>query len=208
MNSNLTSNSVLLSTVHDRQRRAERQIEKITLKEARRYGMRETQNDGRIKYSYAGHVFIFDPKQNKAITSWKIDARKKHKDPNSGTRFYKPILIQPSTDHVSPEVQRSHEDMANHVRRSKDKWTSHTVLVVDMSGSMRDDDVDGARCRADAVWTTFARDFIQEQLENKTCSVYDVVSVVTMQQTAELVIACEPMTYVLFNKLVKFREVS
>ena len=71
MNSYLTADSPLLSTDHDRLRRAERQIEKITLQEARRYGMAEKQSKGRIKYTYAGHVFIYDPRSNRAISSWK-----------------------------------------------------------------------------------------------------------------------------------------
>ena len=73
MDSHLTVDSELISTLHDRERRVERQIEKITLQEARRYGMAEKSSKGRIKYTYAGHVFIYDPRQNRAITSWKID---------------------------------------------------------------------------------------------------------------------------------------
>ena len=227
MDSHLTANSELISTLHDRERRVERQIDKITLQEARRYGMAEKSCKGRIRYTYAGHVFIYDPQLNKAITSWKIDPNNPHnyggknstnnsskqrkkkvkKEPKSGTRFFKPIMIQQSNDHEDIEVQVSHETISNQVHAKKGQWTSHTVLVVDMSGSMRDDDIDGARCRSDGVWTTLARDFVKGQLENKTCSVYDLVSVVIMRSTAQVVIEYEPITYVLYNKLVKFREV-
>jgi len=48
--------SVLKSTLHDRERRVERQISKATLQEARRYGRPEKTYKGRIKYTYAGHV--------------------------------------------------------------------------------------------------------------------------------------------------------
>jgi len=201
----------------------ERQIEKITLQEARRYGMSETQSNGRIKYTYAGLVFIFDPKHNRAITSWKIDStrpckgkttveqpsneyKKKKKESKSGTRFYKPIMIQKSQDHESMSLKLSHEEITTEVHKQKEKWASHTVIVVDMSGSMRDDDVDGARCRSDGVWTALARDYIKQQLEDGTCSAFDLVSVVAMRSTAKVVIQCEPMTYVLYNKLVAFRE--
>ena len=54
-----TVDSTLLSAVHDRQRRGERGIEKIDLQRARRYGMREYQDNGRIKYTYGGVVFIY-----------------------------------------------------------------------------------------------------------------------------------------------------
>lgn len=72
---------------------------------------------------------------------------------------------------------------------------------------MCEDDVNGARCRSDGVWTTLAKDFVKRQLEAETCSVYDVVCVVLMREDAEVVVECEPMDWVLYNKLVSFREV-
>jgi hypothetical protein len=38
------------------------------------------------------------------------------------------------------------------------------MVVVDFSGSMRRDDVPGARCRSDAVFLTLCRDFVQPQI--------------------------------------------
>jgi hypothetical protein len=218
MSSSLTVDSCLLSTLHDRERREERDVLKVTQQEARRYGMSERQSNGRIRYTYAGHVFIYDPETNRAITTWKFDGnrpvnnherdeKKKRKEPKSGTRFEKPALIQSSPEHESEELRRSHEAIARQIRFQTREWKSHTVMVVDMSGSMQGDDVNGARCRADGVWTTLARDFVKQQLESKSCSLYDVVSVVTMQQTARVVAECEPMTWVLYNKLVALREV-
>lgn len=218
MDSQLTIDSVLLSTDHDRLRRMERQISKITLQEARRYGICEKQSKGRLRYIYAGHVFIYDSKTNRAISSWKVDTNrqypqndqdrknKKKKLPKSGTRFYKPIMIKKSLQHDTANMQLSHDEVSAQVRSQKEKWTSHTVVVVDMSGSMRDDDVDGARCRADGVWTSLAQDYVLKQLEGNNCSVFDVFSVIAMRQTAKVVVECEPMTYVLYNKLVQFRD--
>jgi hypothetical protein len=194
-------------------------VVKVTQQEARRYGMSERQPRGRIRYTYAGHVFIYDPEANRAITSWKFDGNRpannherdnknKFKKPTSGTRFEKPVLIQTSPEHESEVLRQQHEAIARQIRLQKREWKSHTVMVVDMSGSMQGDDVNGARCRADGVWTTLAKDFVKQQLESKSCSLYDVVSVVTMQQTAQVVVKCEPMTWVLYNKLVTLREVS
>jgi hypothetical protein len=230
MASDLTSNSVLNSTLHDRQRRDERQIDKATLREARRYGMATRQAQGRIRYDYASHVFIYDPQSNSAITSWKkgvLDTRankqsdknrnggmscqsrqKKTTVPTSGTRFERPVMIAPSEDHQKPAMVDAHEDLAEKIRKSPDKWSSNTVFVVDMSGSMCEDDVNGARCRSDGVWTTLAKDYVKKQLEAETCSLYDVVSVVLMRENAQVVIEYEPMDWVLYNKLVSFREVS
>ncbi|KAG7341585.1 alpha-kinase family protein [Nitzschia inconspicua] len=203
MDSIQIANSVLFSTDHDRLRRMERQIDKITLQEARRYGMSEKQRKGRIKYTYAGHVFIYDKKKNRAITSWKTESRPCTK---SGTKFYKPILIQKSEQHDTRGLNLSHDEVTTLVRQKHKNWSSHSVIVVDMSGSMRDDDVDGARCRADGVWTSLARDYVKEQLETNACSLFDVVSVIAMRETAEVVVECEPMTFVLYNKLVSLRD--
>jgi hypothetical protein len=46
-----TAASTLLSGIHDRERRSERDIEKIDLQRARRYGMREKQSKRRDKYT-------------------------------------------------------------------------------------------------------------------------------------------------------------
>ena len=238
MDSNLTEHSELESTLHDRQRREERQIEKITLQEARRYGMKERQGKtGRIMYYYAGHVFVYDERRNKAITSYKFDRlsdlyktkttrndvsndhdktteqksknrkKQKQKPIKSGTRFTKPIMMERSKDHMDPGIVVAHESTTEYIQSQPALWTSHTVIVVDMSGSMREDDVNGARCRADGVWTTLARNFCRAQLEDQSSCLYDVVSVIAMRKTAKVVIRCEPLTWVLYNKLVDFREV-
>jgi hypothetical protein len=231
MDSDLTTNSALNSTLHDRQRRKERQIDKATLQQARRYGMATKQDHGRIRYDHAGHVFIYDPKTNSAITSWKTDVlatrtnnqdnrkgnsnnpsqlsrhTKKKAVPTSGTRFERPVLIAHSADHQKPAMVDAHEDVAERIRSSPGKWSSNTVFIVDMSGSMCEDDVNGARCRSDGVWTTLAKDYVKKQLEAETCSLYDVVSVVLMREEAQVVIEYEPMDWVLYNKLVSFREV-
>jgi len=208
MDSNLTQDSALGSTQHDQERREERDIQKITQLEARRYGMAEKQKKGRIKFTYAGHVFIWNSKANKAITSWKENQdESKVKKHVSGTRFVKPIMIDKSQNHTPAEMILAHECLAGHIRSQKTLWRSHTVMVIDMSGSMRRDDVDGARCRSDGVWTSLAKDFVKSQLESGTCSLYDIVSVVAMREDATVVIDREPMDWVLYNKLVDFREV-
>ena len=51
-----------------------------------------------------------------------------------------------------------------------------------------------------------ARDFIKNQLEEGKVSLYDLVSVILFRETAEVVIEHEPCDYVLYNKLVEFRE--
>ncbi|GKY92586.1 hypothetical protein MPSEU_000228700 [Mayamaea pseudoterrestris] len=202
--SNSIAQSELVSTLHDRQRREERQIQKTDLLRARRFGMQEPGNSrGRIKYTLSGKVFIYDPQRNMAITCF--ESRDKQ-GVSSGSRFVDPVMIEKSSDHEGIDLERAHELMHMSALSKKNLWKSHTILVVDMSGSMRTDDVDGARCRSDGVWTCLAREFVKNQLEQHTTTLYDLVSIVVMRQTATVVIRHEPMTWVLYNKLVDLRE--
>ena len=197
--------SELYSTLHDRERRDQRMIGKDDQLKARRYGMCEQGRNGRLKYTYNNKVLIWCPRSNRAITCWNIRGNDCGMQ-QSGTSKTDPILIQKSLTHENDLASAAHEAVKWKIRKQKDKWTSHTVLVVDMSGSMRTDDVDGARCRSDGVWTCLARDFIKSQVEEGKTSLHDLVSVVLMRETAEVILECEPSDYVLYNKLVDLRE--
>ncbi|KAL7562585.1 hypothetical protein ACA910_014181 [Epithemia clementina (nom. ined.)] len=198
-------NSELYSTLHDRQRRNQRMIAKEDQLRARRYGMCEHGRNGRLKYTYNGKILIWCPYSNRAITCWNIpDSERGPED--SGTSHSDPILIQKSRQHALPQAEMAHTLVTLQIRNQKTKWKSHTVLVVDMSGSMRTDDVNGARCRSDGVWTCLAKEFVQKQVEQGKTSLHDLVSVVLMRDTAQVVLECEPMNYVLYNKLVDLRE--
>jgi len=61
--------SSLLSGSHGRKRRHERRIEKIDRKWARRYGIVEPARYGRLKYTYGGITFIYDPRERKGLAS-------------------------------------------------------------------------------------------------------------------------------------------
>jgi len=67
---------------------------------------------------------------------------------------------------------------------------------------MRRDDVNGARCRSDGVWMVLARDYVKRDLEKKSRSCTDLISVVLMRDEAEVVARAEPTDWVLHNKLV------
>ena len=200
-------NSELHSTLHDRQRRNQRMIGKEDQLRARRYGMCELGRNGRLKYTYNGKILIWCPVSNRAITCWNVPPHERGPE-TSGTSHTDPILIQKSHTHTSPYAETAHSLVSHQIRNQLDKWKSHTVLVVDMSGSMRTDDVDGARCRSDGVWTCLAKDFVKKQVEEGKTSLHDLVSVVLMRDTAEVVLECEPTDYVLYNKLVDLREWS
>ena len=57
------------------------------------------------------------------------------------------------------KTDQNHDDLTATLNSTPQRWTSHSVLVVDMSGSMRRDDVNGGRCRSDGVWIALASDY-------------------------------------------------
>jgi len=205
MTSDDTVFSSLLSGVHGRERRLERNIEKIDLLRAKKYGMEEKSRYGRIKYTYGGIVFIYDPVEGKEITTFPSNDGASDK---TGTKCIKPIILPKNKAYENAKHIQRHEMVKSIIRNDKTKWKSHSVFVVDMSGSMRRDDVSGAKCRSDGVWMVLARDFVKKQLEDNAASEFDVVSVILMKETAELVLKCEPTDWILYNALIDVREWS
>jgi len=208
-NSRATAASTLLSGVHDRQRREERGIQKIDLQRARRYGMKEFQDNGRIRYTYGGIVFIYCPRKKTAVTSWPI----KGASNRSGTKVTTPIMLEKhdfGSEVNNIDQKRIHASLTKNLssEQMRASWRSHSVLVVDMSGSMRNDDVNGARCRSDGVWMALARDYVKNQLKNGLRNTKDLISIIVMRDEAEVVIRNEPTTWVLYNKLIDMREWS
>ena len=65
---------------------------------------------------------------------------------------------------------------AGNALSDKSKWNSHTVAVVDQSGSMRRDDAAGGATRADVVWLTLALDFVWKRLRSDEVFSWDVFS--------------------------------
>ncbi len=196
-----TAASILHSATHGRQRRQERNIEKIDLQRARRYGMKESGRRGRIKYTYGGVVFIYDPVTNSEVTSFPSPDRSLE---TSGTKVSKPIILPRKDDYDDPSIKEFRD--VSKALMDKSAWTSHSILVVDMSGSMRRDDVNGAKCRSDGVWMALARDYVQKPLEMKTRSKTDVISVILMKDEATTLLKYEPTDWVLYNKLIDLRE--
>jgi Alpha-kinase family len=206
--------SVLFSSPHGRQRRDERHIAKATLVLARRYGMKETDVlTGRIRYTYAGVTFIYDPFRHTEITSY---ASADYASPLAGTRrgtipiFPRRKYSEMAGGNAEDRVRvLQHAQLRTRLFHDRAQWTSHSVIIVDMSGSMRIDDVDGARCRSDAVWLSLAKDHVERALQSKQAVETDVMSVISMMgdaATASIVLRCEPTDYVLFNTLLHFRE--
>lgn len=181
----------MLSSEHGRMRRAQRLLEKRDLQAARKYGTcvesLNQRGELNLKYTFAGVVYITDPTGTREITSWA--------EPGAGLDVE---LVE-----ISNDMQQEHARACAALEADMRTWTSHTVIVVDQSGSMRNTDVAGGASRSDAVWLTLALDVIAKQLSAKQAGSTDVISVVGMNASANVLIDCKPWDWLAFNAVVK-----
>ena len=171
-------------TEHARQRRAERGIDKKDLQAAVKFGQEQPCKYGR-KFVYKGLCYILQKsKRNK----WK-----------EVTCYASSIKLKkvPISRRVEADYAKAKTDLADHAT-----WKSNTVVVVDVSGSMKNGDVWGARSRLQALWLSIALDFIAHRIESGEGGPNDVVSFLLMGEEAKLLIKEEPTTWKLYNKIV------
>ncbi|VEU40426.1 unnamed protein product [Pseudo-nitzschia multistriata] len=185
MNTSLIS---ILSSEHGRLRRDQRDIRKRDLQKAVKYGTKEkAKYMNRWKYVYDGIVFITDQSSSREVTCYPSPLSKAPVDDNEYTEHLKAKKI---------------------ISRKPDLCTSHTVLVVDNSGSMMVHDIPLHRDRQTAAFSTMALEYIAEQLFNGTANNKDVVSLVEFSNEAKIVFEREPTSWVLYNKLLSRRDTS
>ena len=128
-----TADITLLSSLHGRQRRSERGIEKLELQAAIKYGRKERAHPGRDgaerwRFTHNGVMYITDATCRHEITSWRLDD--------------------------APPAPPAPYAVGS-------GYLSHTVIVVDRSGSMRLDDIPGYNSRTEAVYDCLAREFVK-----------------------------------------------
>jgi hypothetical protein len=197
------ANSYLRSTLHDRERRHERGIHKTDLQNGRRFGIEEKGYGNRVKLTYGGVVFIYDPVTKCAVTSY---PSRDFSSNETGTRVTQPVVLAKKESFRTRQQKDAYSKARHYIIQHKELWNSHSVLVIDMSGSMRTDDVNGAKCRSDGVWTAIARDFVRQQIESNQTSLYDLVSVVLMRDKAEPLFIAYPMGWCLYNEFISMRD--
>lgn len=193
-----TSAVDLISSIHGHQRRAERAIEKKDLQSAVLHGTKERQErlkNGltqiRYKYTFADIVYITDETSTKEVTSW--------------------VLLLPlDSVRISDNDQHQYDAAVSRIAQNPKIVTSHSVFVIDCSGSMKSADVEAHRCRADAVSYSVASEFIAKRLHNPSFGVtpFNVVTVIEMRHDAEIVFKNEPMSWVFYNKFVERSKTS
>jgi hypothetical protein len=200
-----TSQITHRSTNHGALRRLQRNIGVRDLQAAIKYGTRtpagrgggggkgrgsgwgrRKNNNPRSKYEYNGITYIVDDVTKEEITTYSnlIDLR------------YKCVTV---------DQKHRHEKVRKRLQtpEGKQQWKSHTVLLVDKSGSMRSSDVNGSKTRLQAVFLAIAQDFIEQRIDSgEAKDEHDVVTLVLVGDEPLVVLDCVPTDWVLFNTMV------
>ena len=102
-----------------------------------------------------------------------------------------------------PESNNNVCKKMNNNKQTNQKWRSHSVIIVDKSGSMQKSDVNGCRTRLGAVWLSLAQDYVEHRIKTGMATSFDVISIILMGDTAQLLIDRWPTNYTLYNRIVQ-----
>ena len=162
---------------------AERDIDKRDLQAAVLHGTAEQQvrvvrgrRIVRYKFTFAGVIYITDSTRTMEITS-----------------FPEPVLVDNVA--ITHAMTLAHARALEVILTQPERWTSHTVIVVDQSGSMKKSDMRDCSNRADAVWVALSLDWVAPRLEKGDAKATDVVSLVTMNDEATVLLTHEPLDW-------------
>ena len=154
-----TSLITILSTAHGQLRREQRDIDKRDLQRALKYGRFERSYMGNWKIDYDGITFITDRFKTREVTA-----------------FPSPLQDVP----IDSAAIGMHNQVKTLLQHKPELATSHTILVIDNSGSMmaKKNDVHLYRDSQQAAFSMTALDFIAEQILSQTAVNSDLVSLV------------------------------
>jgi len=186
--SQLTEELTVLSTVHGRARRELRDISKHDLKTVMKYG---TKTRGRIvmgeqrwMFELDNTIYITDYLCRKEITCYK-----------------KAISIEPAN--ITDAMIRNHGEAVRLLKEDPHISTTHSIIIIDQSGSMKTCDVNCFRSRSDAAYGTLALDYIAEQLYSMGDEFFvDAVTIIEMNDSGSIFVEKEPLDWILFNKVL------
>ena len=179
--------------LHAEQRQRERRLNSYDLNSALKYGHAELQpplklgREPRWKITYEDVVFTMDYAKTRMITCWALQL---------------PLRKRPIPGGEETQMR----EMLRRVATREMGITSHTVLIVDQSGSMNESDVPGHRTRSRCVFYSIAMELIATPLMANLVTYTDVVTIVDMRADALVIIDREPVSWLLFNKIVGFAE--
>eukprot|EP01035_Chromulina_nebulosa_P026959 gene26959-35373_t len=193
-----TNQIPIISSIHGRERRQQRDITKRDLQAAIKYGTKEAQyrlGKLRWKYTFADVVYITDETSTVEVTSYAVELA------------LTPVVI---TERMNIQLKEARD----RIGKNSKIITSHMVLIVDMSTSMSMADMNGHRSRARGVYYTIAEDVISVRLhppefgkiggDNTTFT--DVVTLIEMRSGATVVFEREPISWQLYNRFCSLRE--
>ena len=145
----------------------------------------------RWKYTFDDIVYITDHTSRVEITSY-------------------PLPLDIAKVRLTEEELQRHTKALASIKASPQSIKSHTVLVVDQSGSMKESDVPDFRSRSDAVYGALALDFVEAQLEGKAAGPpsLDIVSLIEMRSDANVIFEAQPLDWILFNALLDRRKTA
>jgi Alpha-kinase family len=184
-----TSLITILSSAHGRLRREQRDIDKRDLQRALRYGTMERAWGQRWKVEYDGITFITDDSRRREVTA-----------------FPSPL---PEME-VDTEMRQGHVKAMKLLRAKPELATSHTVFVIDDSGSMlqKRNSILYYRDCQNAAFSMTALEFIAEQLFKESATNSDLVSLVKFSAAASVEMEREPVDWLTYNKILSHRNVE
>jgi len=183
------SASDILSSLHGRQRRIERGISKSQFHSAVKFGVRSpgrNQKSWMFAYKEGGIAVVTNETYTEEITSWAL--------PCWGIDIEK----VPITEDMLKAHEKAVDDSRHH-----DRWKSHTVVVLDQSGSMRKTDATNGVTRSDLVWLCLAVDCIGKRLKSGEATSRDYFSLIELRSKGECLIDQHPMDWILYNKIIE-----
>lgn len=184
-----TSLITFRETDHGQERRRQRGIDKKDLQRAMKYGAvapgwpRPRTGNQTSVYTYKDITYIVDDCTGEEVTSYAL-----------------PIKLDPIN--IDSPLLLEHDKYLRQVKNDLDCWTSHTVIVVDTSGSMKAGDMWGSRNRLGAVWMCLALDFVAQRLESGENKLTDIISIVTLSEDPTVILKEVPCSWVTYNKIV------
>ena len=105
---------------------------------------------------------------------------------------------------LTVKMEEEHRAAVKTLREDPHLVTTHSIIVVDQSGSMRESDVKGFTSRSRAAYGTLALDYIAEQLYQRGDDyLIDAVTIIEMNDTGTILFDRVPLDWILFNELLK-----
>lgn len=187
-NSLVTEDILLLSTHHGCARRELRDISKFDLQTAIKYGVKSPaktiRGETRWKFEFGNITYITDETCTKEVTSYK-----------------NPVHIEKAT--ITDAMIIQHNEVMKILETQPELCTTHSIIIIDQSGSMNKCDVDGFKTRSDASYSTLALNYIAEQLyERQDEAMIDVVTIIEMRDEGSIFLEKHPLNWILFNKIL------